>query len=348
MDSTTSITYTHVEEEIGHGQHIYPHMEISGNARVQNGNIYIREFHGPLPDSLPSNIQLNRNGALENTTRPPRKRKRSVCEGGDRRIRKGNPFLVKAISHLGELSTSIRGHKHNEAAEKIVSRILTILKAIDSNGDSLQSGHTKKELARMRKGLTLTNSVGINSMVDRRLPEQVIEAKRKCSMVALNRWDIFLDTKMWEALDEHGRKISGSFSALHLEPLDFTSASPIAAFFGETIDHLSRTSVIHPAVLSYRTVSNQSEVFKVIKRDDIARLKELILHQEATMWDCDEEGRTLLHVSAIDCRNLELTDARYPSMHAAMTVSNAVHFCLNVVPTLMEWPDPLIQRKCKL
>lgn len=334
MDSTTSITYTHVEREIGHGQHNYNHMEISGNAQNHNGNVYnVSHFYGQLPDSLPRNIQLSQNGALRNPTRPPRKRKRSACEGGDRRIRKGNPFLVKAISHLGELSTSIRGQKHNEAAEKLVSRIRKVLKAIYSNGEALQSEHTKNELKRMRGGLLLTNSVGINSKIDRRLPEQVIEAKRKCNMVILDIWKIFLETRKWEALDEQGRKISGSFSALHLEPLDFTSASPIAAFFGETIDHLSRTSVIPPAVLSYRTVSNQSEVFKVIKRDGIARLKELILNQEATTWDCDEEGRTLLHVSAIECRNLKLTDARYPSMHAGIKAQNAVHFCLSEVPT---------------
>lgn len=321
MDSNTSITYTHIEEEIGHGQHIYPHMVISGEARVQNGNVYnVSKFYGPWPDSLPSNIQLNRNGALENTMRPSRKRKRSVCEGGDRRLRKGNPYLAKAISHLGELSTSIGGQKHNEAAEKLVSRIRRVLKAIYSNGEAMQSEHTKNELKRMRGGLLLTNSVGINSTVDRRLPKRIIQAKRKCSMVILDGWKMFLDTKTWEALDEHSRKISGAFSALHLEPLDFASASPIAAFFGETIDHVSRTSVIGPAILSYRTVSKGSEVFKVVKRDDIARLKELILNQEATMWDCDEDGRTLLHVSAINCGNLKLTDSRYPSMHPGITI----------------------------
>lgn len=323
-----------IETEETRYQNSYSNIVSSGNSRVHNGNVYnVRNFYGHWPDSLPQGIRLGQYGAISNPMRTSTKRRRSICDAEDRPSREGNPFLEMAISQLGEFSMSLRHQKQDEAAQKIVSWVRVILEAIESDGASLQNEHTENELARMQNGLLLTNSVGINSTIDRRLPEQVIKSKRKCSIVVLGGWKIFLDTKKWEALNKHGDKVSGSFSALHLEPLDFASASPIAAFFGERTDHNLQPTVLRPAIFAYRTVSNQSEVFELIRGDNIAGLKDLILNQEATTWDCDEEGRTLLHVSAIDCRNLKLTDARYPSMHAGIAVQNALHFCLSIVPT---------------
>lgn len=287
-----------IETEETRYQNSYSNIVSSGNSRVHNGNVYnIRNFCGHWPNSLPKNIQPNHHGAICNTARASTKRRRSICDADDRPSREGNPFLDMAINQLGEFSTSLKHQKQDEAAQKIVSWIRIILEAIESNGASLQNEHTETELARMQNGLLLTNSVDINSKIDRRLPEQVVKTRRKCSMVIMGGWKIFLDTKKWEVFDKHGDKVSRSFSALHLEPLDFASSSPIAAFFGERTDHDLQPTVLRPAIFAYRTVSNESEVFEAILFDDITRLKELILNQEATTWDCDEEGRTLLHVS---------------------------------------------------
>ena len=73
----------------------------------------------------------------------------------------------------------------------------------------------------MRNGLLLTNRVGIDSIGQRNMPEQVIKATRRSSLIIFEKWKLALDTTSWEALDEHAREVSGSFSALRLSPLEF-------------------------------------------------------------------------------------------------------------------------------
>jgi len=156
----------------------------------------------------------------------------------------------------------------------------------------------QSEIAHMQHGLLLTSRVAINSVDQRRLPEQVVRRKQKSSLITFGIWKIVLDTTSWEALDEHSRVVTGSFSALRLEPLDVTSWSPIAAFFGERTDHIY-TSVLHPSIYAYRRVPNRSEVFNVVVDDDVTGLMRLLAKQEATTRDLDEEGRSLLHVSTV-------------------------------------------------
>ena len=134
----------------------------------------------------------------------------------------------------------------------------------------------------MHDGLLLTDRVGINSVGQRNLPEQVVRATRRSSLIIFEKWKIALDTTSWEALDEHAREVTGSFSTLRLTPMDLASASPIAAFFGERTDYL-QSSVIHPTILAYRIVSLQSEIFEVVRKDDVKGLVLLLAEQKATI-----------------------------------------------------------------
>lgn len=136
------------------------------------------------------------------------------------------------------------------------------------------------------------------------MPEQVIRATRRSSLIIFQKWKIALDTTSWEGLDEHASAVTGSFSALRLTPLDLASASPIAAFFGERTDYL-QSSVIHPTILAYRTVSSQSEIFDLVRKDDITSLMLLLAEQKATIRDVDEKGQSLLHVRIFRLRLIE-------------------------------------------
>ena len=176
--------------------------------------------------------------------------------------------------------------------------------AIETNGTASKGAHTEQELAKIQNGLLLTNRVGVNSLDQRSMPEQVIRAMRKSSLIIFEKWKIALDTTSWEALDEHAREVTGSFSALRLTPLELVSASPIAAFFGERTDHL-QSSVIHPSVLAYRSVSRRSKIFDVLFLDDIMGLMLLLAEQKATIRDVDEQGRSLLHVRIFRLRSIE-------------------------------------------
>jgi hypothetical protein len=204
--------------------------------------------------------------------------------------------LTLAISHLSEFSASLQHQKQDDAAQKIVSWLRVILDAIEVSDTPDRRTHTQQELAKMQHGLVLTNRVEINSIHQRKIPEQVVKIRRKSSRIIFDKWKIAPDTTSWVALDENSRDVTGSFSALRLEPLDMTSASPVAAFFGERTDHLC-ISVLHPCIFAYRRVPNSSKVFNVVEADNVTGLMRLLAQQEATTRDLDEESRSLLHVS---------------------------------------------------
>lgn len=66
--------------------------------------------------------------------------------------------------------------------------------AIVTNATASTGAHTEEELAKMHNGLLLTNRIGINSVGQRDLPEQVIRAIRKSSLIVFEKWKIALDT----------------------------------------------------------------------------------------------------------------------------------------------------------
>jgi hypothetical protein len=224
------------------------------------------------------------------------KSKRNLDVFEDKPCRGGNPFLAMALSQLGEFSTSLQHQKQGEAAQRVLSWIRVIVDAIEASDTASPGAHTQEELVNMQNGLVLTKRIKINSADRRKIPEQVIQATRKSSLIVLEQWKIALDTTSWEALDEHGRDVTESFSALRLTPLDLASASPIAAFFGERTDYL-QSSVIHATILAYRCIGECSDAFRCVFSDDVVGLMMLLAEQRATIRDLDEGGRSLLHVS---------------------------------------------------
>lgn len=296
--------------------HSYTDIVITDNARVHNGDVHnIRNFYGTWPDAVSCEVQQR---ATSNSIKVLGKRKRSTCDIGDEPCQSGNSFLAMAMSQLGEFSTSLQHQKQDAAAQRVVSCIRVIMNAIEASGTAFKGAHTNEELAKMQNGLLLTNRVGINSLEQRKIPEQAIKATRKSSLIILGHWKIALDTLVWFALDERAREVTGSFSALRLEPLNLTSMSPIAAFFGERADHL-QTSVIHPTIFAYRYVSDHSEAFNVVILDDVTGLVKLLAEQKATTRDLDSEGRSLFHVSVLISVAIT-TQLTVPSMHANMRV----------------------------
>lgn len=57
------------------------------------------------------------------------------------------------------------------------------------------------------------------------------------------------------------------------------------------------TNVVHLNVTAYNGVPSSAEVFRVIKDDDLESLQRLFACGSASLWDCDEMGRSLLLVS---------------------------------------------------
>jgi hypothetical protein len=276
--------------------HSYSEIMVTDNARAHNGDVYnIRNFYGSWPDALPPGSQQ---GVTWKPYKALRGRQRTLSGLEDKPCLGGNPFLKMAIDQLGDFSTSLRHQKHDEAARRVVLWLRVIVDAIEASGTASQEAHTEKELADMQHGLLFINRVGINAMGKRKTSEQVVKATRKSSLLLFDKWRIALDTISWEALDEHARRVTGSFSALRLTPLELASASPVAAFFGERTDY-HHTSMIHPTILTYRRISEESKVFQYVNLDHIDGLMKILAEHKATTRDVDEDGRSLLHVSMV-------------------------------------------------
>ena len=85
-------------------------------------------------------------------------------------------------------------------------------------------------------------------------------------------------------------------SALNVQHL--SKGSGISAFFGER-DNIDHVTTLCPAVTAYNQVSNDSEVFQITRKDSLDDLLRMLAIGEASIRDCDEEGRSLLLVSPL-------------------------------------------------
>jgi hypothetical protein len=57
---------------------------------------------------------------------------------------------------------------------------------------------------------------------------------------------------------------------------------------------------MHPIVLAYNQVNSGAQVFKLVEEDDLDGLMRFLALGQASIRDCDEAGRSLLHVSLLE------------------------------------------------
>lgn len=105
-------------------------------------------------------------------------------------------------------------------------------------------------------------------------------------------------TKTLHSRSDDGRMLTETCSALNVERAAGSRGPCIAAYFGESVD-FDRTITMHPIVLAYNQVDNDAQVLKLVKNDDLDGLIRLLALGQASIRDCDEAGRSLLHVSFI-------------------------------------------------
>lgn len=114
----------------------------------------------------------------------------------------------------------------------------------------------------------------------------------------IGQWKISLVTTIPDLQRESELQKVETFSTLRVESQHQSSQAALAVFFSEQWNGQT-TSAIPPTVLAYRMVSNDAEVFKLIRDDDLDGLLRLLACGYASIHDCDERGRSLLHVSAL-------------------------------------------------
>jgi hypothetical protein len=231
---------------------------------------------------------------------PKRKRIHDVDADAEGNSRQGQDPIDMVIDHLSQLYLSIRHLQKDRDAQRLAKWIRVLVGTFTDEHAESQLEHTLEGLESLQNGLVSVNRVSVNSAPTsrRKLPMHVFEVKRKSSVVIVGRWEIRLDTMTRDSIDTKGQEVIESFSSLHLKPagVPIVGDTSVSAFFGERTDHLQR-SFFSPTIITYRIVDSSSEVFDLVRRDDMNGLVRLIALQKASVRDCDEDGRSLLFVS---------------------------------------------------
>lgn len=286
--------------------HVYTSVVTRDNARAHYGDniTTVRNYHTSVSLWPPS--PSARDAELPCCEQRITKRKRTSDTDVESSLRKGQDPVNMAIDHLGELYLSMRHLEKDRDAQKLVQWIRVLLDTFTKETDGSRLGHTYEELESLQNGLLQVNRVSVNSVSNSRrtMPAHLIGFKRQRSVIDLGTWKIQLDTVSRESIDTTGSDVSESFSSLRLKSTRSPglSQSSISAFFGERTDY-SQRSFLSPTIIVYRTVESSSEVFKLVRDDDVDGLMRLFALQKASARDCDPYGRSLFFVSILVLTN---------------------------------------------
>jgi hypothetical protein len=183
----------------------------------------------------------------------------------------------------------------------VARRIGIVLEAFKQSDDAPVEGHAAEELDKLEYRAILARRVGINTsaqLLNPRTLGKPIEVGRQHDTIKFGHWTITLSTRTAKYRDQSGLEYIESLSRLQLygEHKTQAPASLMTTHLGERTDfHESR--FIPPTIMVYRQVSKTSEVFQLIKNDDIDGFRALLSSQGATVRDCDIENQPLLYVS---------------------------------------------------
>ena len=281
--------------------HVYTSIVTQDNARTHYGDkIAVKNYntnYSLWPQPSPA-----KDAVLPYPEQRGPKRKRIQDADAEVDSRHGQDPVDQAIDHLGQLFLTIQHFQKDRDAQRLAKWIRVLVGTFTDDHAESQLEHTIEGLESLQNGLVSVNRVSINSAPSSRrtLPTHIYEVKRKSSVVIVGRWEIRLDTMFRDSIDTKGREINESFSSLRLKPAgdSVIGGTSVSAFFGERTELLQR-SFFSPTIITYRTVASSSEVFELVRHDDVDGLVKLIALQKASARDCDENGRSLLSVSTL-------------------------------------------------
>lgn len=268
----------------------YSNITANDNSRVHNGHVYHIHQHCTVESH-----EKDFEGSSSQTTL---KRKRSLADiGTNPRTREAQESLDTLLEKLGKLSRCIRHRKEGSEAEKIARRISAVLDAVTIQGnEEAWDKMDARRLGKLGASVKWEDRFDINSIPQRKPISRYSRARTRRALVQVGRWDVSLTTIIRDSQLECGICYVETSSTLRIEPRQRTSGTALAVFFSECWDGRA-TNTIPPTVLAYNMVENYSEVFGLIRRDDLDGLLRLLACGEASIHDCDESGRSLLHVS---------------------------------------------------
>jgi hypothetical protein len=253
----------------------YSHITASGSSRIHNGNNYYITYdcstgHGSLPT------------LIEHVSRSSQKRKRSVSNvpetTQDDRERQ---TLSTVFESLAQYSKSMQQQSEGEQSTRIAAQLAFILESFEqaASGEK-KTADLDSQLQDLKYQLRRARSIKINAVSPQARTSRPYKAYTKATRITSKRWQISLTTKVLHSRSTDGQILTETCSALDVQRM-----------------HSSQTVVMHPVVLAYNQVESCAKVFDVVRNDDLDGLMKLLARGQASIRDCDEEGRSLLHVS---------------------------------------------------
>ena len=207
--------------------------------------------------------------------------------------------LATVLESLGQYSKSMQQQSEGEQSTRIAAQLAIILESFEhAASDENNTADLDYQLQNLEHQLRRAKSIKINAISAQARVSKHYKAQSKLTRIAWGQWEISLRTKTLHSQSGNGRTLTETCSALKVEHAAGSRGPCIAAYFGESID-FDRTITMHPIVLAYNQVDNDAKVLELVKNDDLNGLIRHLALGQASIRDCDEAGRSLLHVSFI-------------------------------------------------
>jgi hypothetical protein len=247
---------------------------------------------------LPSNQQA----AVEQVSRPSQKRKRSVSDNSEATHNsRERQTLATALESLGQYSKSMQQQSQGKQSTRIAAQLTIILESFEQavpNDEKTED--LDGQLRDLEDQLRRARHIKINAISPRvRASGQQYKAQTKLTRITWGQWEISLSAKTLQSQSVDGDMLTEICSALNVQHAVGSRGPCIAAYFRESTD-FDRTETMHPIVLAYNQVNSGAQVFKLVEEDDLDVLMRFLALGQASIRDCDEAGRSLLHVSLLE------------------------------------------------
>jgi hypothetical protein len=267
------------------------------------------------------------------------------CDTGEivHRVRSRVPEPIETVlASLATFSKSMSQSTKGEQAEQLIARLTALFNILQRDDHDLPVPEIlSRQILHVKDRLKQTTCVKINEVRRRRGVTRLSVTQSAVFTVIYNGFEMTLMNKILESQYADGSLDTETCSTLHVQSLGVPGGSHISAYFKGRTD-CDQTVWLHPVVLAYNEADRHAKVFDLVRTDDLDGLKELLQIGEASLRDCDIEGRTLLFVS-LHTHVTQLLLMRAASMPATMRASKSVASSLITEVTLIA-----MFRKCFL
>jgi hypothetical protein len=208
------------------------------------------------------------------------------------------PVLASLATFSKSMSLSTKG----DQAEKLVARLMVLFGILQRDDlDIPVPDIIARHVHHLKDRLKQTTCVNINKVRRQRCSIRASVAHSAVYRVKLEGLMMCLTTKTLESQYADGSFDTQTCSALHVRSLGGSVGPHISAFFSGQ-SNCDQTIWLHPIVMAYNQVESHAKVLDLVRTDDLDGFQDLLQTGEASLRDCDRQGRTLLYVSSFRTR----------------------------------------------